>query len=95
MFEQKQFGKRIQTLRKSKKLSQKEFADEMNISLSHVGKMEAGIAAPSLDLCLMLGEYFSVSMDYLLTGTEAGPKTPKMRIREVIDVLTLLEQQLS
>lgn len=60
------FGKRIQTLRTEKRLSQKDLSNLMHISQSSIAGYELENNAPDYDKLLWLCNYFNVSADYLL-----------------------------
>ena len=61
---------RIQNLRKTKGLSQEELAEALGVSRQAVSKWESGQSSPDLDKIVQLSEYFGVSTDHLLKGTE-------------------------
>lgn len=56
----------LKDLRMEKGLSQKELAIETGLSLSAIGKWEAGFREPSGNVLIVLSKYFKVSTDYLL-----------------------------
>lgn len=62
---------RIQILRKSKGISQEELADKMGVSRQAVSKWESEQSSPDIDKIILLSEYFNVTTDYLLKGTES------------------------
>lgn len=61
---------RIQNLRKTRGLSQEELAEALGVSRQAVSKWESGQSSPDLDKIVQLSEYFGVSTDHLLKGTE-------------------------
>lgn len=61
---------RIQTLRKSRGISQEELADKIGVSRQAVSKWESEQSSPDLDKVLLLSDYFDVTTDYLLKGIE-------------------------
>jgi transcriptional regulator with XRE-family HTH domain len=61
---------RIQSLRKTKGLSQEELADKTGVSRQAVSKWESGRSAPDLDKNIVMSEYFGVTTDYILKGIE-------------------------
>jgi len=74
----------IMYLRKQKNISQAQLAKALCISPSTLGMYEQGRRTPNLDTLLMLSNYFHVSLDYLITGSEfphkesqQEPRTPK------------------
>ena len=65
----KQIGNRIFIRRKELDISQKDFANSLNISNNHRSNIERGKSAPSfllfLDICLEL----KTNIDYIASGT--------------------------
>ena len=59
---------RIQTLRKSKGISQEELADKIGVSRQAVSKWESGQSAPDIEKIILLSEFFGVTTDFLLKG---------------------------
>lgn len=59
------FPIRIKELRTSKKLTQKELAETLNISTVSVSSYETGTKTPSLDMMLNISEKYNVSIDWL------------------------------
>ena len=61
-------GKLILQLRKEKGLTQKQVADQLNISNKTISKWERGMGCPDLSLLPELSDVFQVGLDQLLTG---------------------------
>ena len=59
-------GKRIKELRIERKLSQRELGESLGFSNQLVSFWEAGKREPSLDIVLLLAEFFNTSPNYLL-----------------------------
>lgn len=70
------FGKRLKELRSSKKLTQKELGDILNLSESAVSMYERDEREPSFETMKKLSELFEVSRAYLLGDTD-DPKESK------------------
>lgn len=77
------FAVRLKTLRKGKGITQEKTAEELNISLEHLSKMERGKGKPSLDLLVEMAFYFHVSTDYLLLGTDPDKDAVREDLLEV------------
>jgi len=60
------FGIILSQLRIERNLSQKELADELNISSGSIGMWETHKRLPSLYMLAKLAQYFNVTTDYLL-----------------------------
>jgi len=61
---------RIQTLRKSRGISQEELADKIGVSRQAVSKWESEQSSPDIEKIILLSDYFDVTTDYLLKGIE-------------------------
>jgi len=59
-------GKRIQTTRKNKKISQEQLASMIGISESHISQIERGIKSPSVEILIGIAVALKVSVDELL-----------------------------
>lgn len=68
---------RIQSLRKSKGISQEELADKIGVSRQAVSKWESEQSSPDIEKVLLLSDYFDVTTDYLLKGIEPIAETQK------------------
>ena len=63
-------GARLKTLRKERRIYQREMGELLGVTLGHYQKIEHGdVNIPVLTLCTLAG-YFEVSADYLLGLTE-------------------------
>ena len=63
-------SQRIAKLRIEKGLTQSQLAECLHISSSTIGMYEQGRRTPSIDMLAELSRVFSVSLDYLITGTD-------------------------
>ena len=81
------FGERLQTLRKSKGLSQKQVADAVDISASVISNYESSERTPSLENLIALAGFYRCSTDYLL-GLEKSDNSKS------IDVSMLTDEQI-
>ena len=61
-------GKFIYELRKNKKLTQKDLAESLNVTIQAVSKWERGLGCPDVSLLRPLSEYLGVSISELLNG---------------------------
>ncbi len=61
---------RIHQLRKEKGISQEELACQLGVSRQAISKWESGQSMPDIEKIILLSEYFEVTTDYLLKGTE-------------------------
>lgn len=80
-------GNRIQKLRKTRKITQEQLAIKLNISDRHLGKIERGECAGSIDLLIEVAVYFEVSLDYLILGKEPQLSEAQKRLQAVMKEL--------
>ena len=73
---------RLKSLRNSRKLSQKDFAQALRVSQQTVASWESGRTEPSNTALRDIADYFNVSADYLL-GRET-PKAPALSDEQTI-----------
>jgi len=67
----KDFGMRLRKLRRGAEMSQAELAERLGVVPSSVGKYERlADSYPSVEVLLKIADFFSVSTDYLLRGTQ-------------------------
>lgn len=85
-------GIRIRDLRKSRNLTQEEFASRLNVSVDHLGRLELGKRGCSIDLLIEVAIYFDISLDYLILGKEYSSQRVKQAIRKMKEELALLEE---
>jgi len=64
------FGERITELRKSKNLTQKEFAEILNITERAYQNYEYDSRHPNYEGLIYIADYFNVSLDYLVGRTD-------------------------
>ena len=83
---------RIQTLRKSKGMSQEELADAAGVSRQAVSKWESEQSIPDLDKVVILSEIFEVTTDYLLKGIEPVEEKDHKTMADVVDQKILTEK---
>lgn len=92
-YDQVETGKRIAALRRGKKLTQEEFAEELNISLSHLSKIEVGNHACSIELLVDISLRYGASLDYLILGKADEQESAKM-IDQAISMLQKVRNQI-
>lgn len=63
-------GQRIHNLRKAKGMTQEQLAEELEISVTHLAKAEAGRHRCSVELYIKIATFFDVSLDFLICGKE-------------------------
>ena len=80
----REIGERVKLLRKndSQKRTQKELAEKLNVSESHISKIEQGHYRISYTTAIEIADYYNVSLDWLLCRTEE-----KDDINKALDIL--------
>ena len=71
MYNLKECGGRIKTLRKTAEKTQAEFAAMLNISMETISKIERGERGMSIDLLCDIASMCNVSTDYVLFGKKS------------------------
>ena len=69
--------KGLRVIRKKKGYSQLKVAMDLNISREALSYYETGKRSPDIQMLLLLSDYFDVSIDFLISGTEFTPKFHK------------------
>ena len=67
-------GKRIQKTRKAQGLTQEQFAVKLNISDRHLGRIERGECAASIDLLVEVAISLNTTLDFLILGVLDTPR---------------------
>lgn len=83
--DQNKTGQFIMECRKEKKLTQKQLAEQLNISDRSVSKWECGKSFPDISLLIPLSKIFDVSISELIQGE----KNSNLSKQEQEDILTL------
>lgn len=60
------FSERLVQLRKEKNITQKQLANELNLSEVGIQNYEGERRKPAYDVLIALADYFDVSLDYLV-----------------------------
>ena len=79
-------GKRIQELRKDKRLTQGELADQLQISLRYLQKLESGERGGSIEALADISLFFQTSLDYIILGREQNQEM-RSQLLEIADNL--------
>ena len=58
-------SERIKELRTMKGLTQREFAENINVSIVSVSSYEKGVKTPSLDMIMTIAKNYNISIDWL------------------------------
>lgn len=83
----KSMGETISTLRKEKGLTQKELADQLNITDKAVSKWERDAACPDTQLIPKLAEIFGVSIEELMNAKSAAVPVKHNTVENMINLI--------
>lgn len=67
-------SKKIKELRKARKLTQVQLANELNSTQKSISNWEAGKSEPTIFSCMLLADVFQVSLDELCCRNFKGVK---------------------
>lgn len=81
-FDYSALGERIRKARKQKGLTQEQLAEACNLSTAHIGHIERGTRALSLESLITISRVLNVGTDYLLL--DISPSSEK-RLSDVLD----------
>lgn len=85
-----EFYEKLQELRKSRGLTQEELAEELYVSRTAISKWESGRGYPSIDSLKEISNYFSVTIDELLSSEKLlsiAEKENKANLQSMCDLL--------
>lgn len=85
----------LRRLRREKGISMKELGKKIGVAESTISQYETGKREPDFETLLKLGEFFNVSVDYLLRGEQYHEKTPALTSKDERDISKKLEEALS
>ena len=90
------FGERVTTLRKHKKMTQQELADKLYVTDKTISSWEANRTEPNLEMIVLLSEVLECTTSYLLYGKKAKePIEMEIKIRLTKDEYCELERKLN
>lgn len=85
-----EFHEKLQELRKSRGLTQEELAGILFVSRTAISKWESGRGYPSIDSLKEISNYYSITIDDLLSGEKLlsiAEKENKANIRNICNLL--------
>lgn len=66
----------IKRLRQEQKITCENLAEKLDVSTSHIYKLESGKSKPSLEILFKMKKVFQCSFDDLVTKKKSQPKIP-------------------
>ena len=89
-------GKRIQQLRKLKKMSQADLAEYTGMSVSYISHIETGIKHASLESIIRIANALGITVDQVLNGNQTGNREEyKTELCDLISDCTGYERGIS
>ena len=85
-----EFNEKLQELRKNRSLTQEELAEILYVSRTAISKWESGRGYPNIESLKDISEFFSVSIDDLLSGEKLisiAENENKSNIQNICDLL--------
>lgn len=85
-----EFHEKLQELRKTRGLTQEELAEALYVSRTAISKWESGRGYPSIDSLKEISNYFSVTIDELLSSEKLlsiAEKENESNLRSICDLL--------
>ncbi len=85
-----EFREKLQELRKNRGLTQEELAEALYVSRTAISKWESGRGYPSIDSLKEISNYFSITIDELLSSEKLlsiAEKENKSNLRSMCDLL--------
>ena len=85
-----ELSQKLQELRKQKNLTQEELAEVLFVSRTAISKWESGRGYPSIDSLKAIAQYFSITIDELISGQEllvAAEKDNRQKLYHVHDIV--------
>ena len=80
------FAERLKALRAARSMTQRELATKAQVTFSYISRLEAGGAAPGIDLLQKLAQALDANVADLLPGPEAG-EVSRDDVKELFDAL--------
>lgn len=88
---QKAIGRRIKVARESKRLTQEQLAEQVDLSPMHVSVIERGVKLPKLETLINIANALDVSADVLLQ--DVVNNQTKLRASEASELISQLSRE--
>jgi transcriptional regulator with XRE-family HTH domain len=82
------FGDRITLLRKKKKLTQEQLAEQVGISAKELSEYESDAASPPLNVAIRIADILDTSLDFLACRVDEQPSLQLLKWSAEIDDLS-------
>lgn len=84
-----QFNEKLQQLRKSKNMTQEELSEVLFVSRTAVSKWESGRGLPNIDSIKMIADYFSITVDELLSSRDVLTIATEEKVNKSLNFKTI------
>lgn len=81
----------LKRLRKKRRWSQTQLAQQIGAHLSHINRIETGKYNPSLDVVQKLATVFDVTIDYLVSDTDEDFKEVRIEDKNLMERVKLID----
>jgi transcriptional regulator with XRE-family HTH domain len=81
----------LKRLRKKRRWSQTQLAEQIGSHLSHINRIETGKYNPSLDVVQKLATVFNVTIDYLVSDTDEDFKEVRIEDKNLMERVKLID----
>jgi transcriptional regulator with XRE-family HTH domain len=81
----------LKRLRKKRRWSQTQLAEQIGAHLSHINRIETGKYNPSLDVVQKLATVFDVTIDYLVSDTDDDFKEVRIEDKNLMERVKLID----
>lgn len=93
-YDVKECGQRIRSLRISRGMTQELLANRLNTTTDHLIRIEGGKRGCSIDLLVVMVNFFDVSMDFLMFGCEHRNEIARDNLTQIINALEVLKEKI-
>jgi len=84
-------GEQIKRLRTSKKMTQSELSNRINVTKATISAYENGTRQPSYDILIKIAAFFNVSTDYLLGLEKPSVNYEGLSDREIRAIMNIVD----
>lgn len=82
----------IKSLRKAKKITQKQLGDVLGVAESTISMYESGNRQPDVDTMRKIADYFNVTIDYLIGGENISSSDKDELDKKIIKIFDSLSE---
>ena len=88
------FAIKLRELRKASGMTQEQLAENLDITVGTIGKIEIGRTGISIDLLICMSDFFEVPTDYIILGKKSDMHLLKEEIHNIIVKLEEIEKSM-